>query len=75
MKPDDNEALLTIDGAVMLINEQLGIPIPKSRLHKDSAAGIAPAPDAVYGKRYRYRRSKILAYGRSLIKAYPRKVA
>jgi hypothetical protein len=34
MKPDDNEALLTIDGAVMLINEQLGIPIPKSFVNK-----------------------------------------
>jgi hypothetical protein len=74
MNPDD-EALVTVDGAVALIHEQLGVPIPKSRLHKDSASGIAPRPDAVYGKRYLWRPEKILAYGRSLIKAPPPKAA
>jgi hypothetical protein len=69
MNHDDNEALVTVDGAVTLINEQLGIPIPKSRLHKDSAAGRAPKPDAVYGRRYLWRPEKILAYAKTLIKA------
>jgi hypothetical protein len=63
-----DKALVTIDGAVMLIRERTGIPIPKSRLHKDSAAGIAPPPDAVYGRRYLWRPEKILAYAQTLIK-------
>jgi hypothetical protein len=68
MKDDDNEALVTVDGAVKLIREEIGVPIPRSRLHRDSAAGRAPAPDMVYGKTYLYRPAKIRAYGRSLIK-------
>jgi hypothetical protein len=75
MIPHDDEALLTVDGAVKLINEQLGIPIPRSRLHKDSATGRAPRPDAIYGKRYLWRPEKILAYGRSLLKAFPPEAA
>jgi hypothetical protein len=67
----NDEALVTVDGAVMLIRERLGIPIPKSRLHKDSAAGIAPRPDAIYGKRYLWRPEKILAYAQTLIKPCP----
>jgi hypothetical protein len=67
----DSEALVTVDGAVMLIREKTGIPIPKSRLHKDSAAGIAPRPDAIYGRRYLWKPEKILAYGRSLLKVRP----
>ena len=63
-----DKALVTIDGAVMLIRERTGIPIPKSRLHKDSAAGIAPPPDAVYGRRYLWRPETILAYAQTLIK-------
>jgi hypothetical protein len=75
MNPHDDQALLTVDGAVMLIRERLGIPIPKSRFHKDSAAGIAPRPDAIYGKRYLFRPEKILAYGRTLIKTFPPEAA
>jgi hypothetical protein len=66
---DNNDTpLITIDGAVTLIRERIGIPIPKSRIHKDSAAGIAPRPDAVYGRRYLWRPEKILAYAEGLIK-------
>jgi hypothetical protein len=66
---DNNDsALVTIDGAVTLIRERTGIPVPKSRIHKDSAAGIAPRPDAVYGRRYLWRPEKILAYAESLLK-------
>ena len=75
MKPDDDKALVTVDAAVALIRERTGIPIPKSRLHKDSAAGIAPRPDAVYGRRYLWRPEKILAYARTLIKTFPPEVA
>lgn len=64
----DDEALVTVNGAVMLIRETLGIPIPKSRFQKDSANGIAPPPDAVYGRTYLYRPGKILAYARTLIR-------
>jgi hypothetical protein len=87
MKPDDDKALVTVDGealvaiddealltrraAVMLIRETFGIPLPESRFDKDSANGIAPRPDAIYGRTHLYRRGKALAYGRSLIKAYP----
>ena len=45
----DEYPLVTIDGAVALIRERTGIPIPKSRIHKDSALGIAPKPAAIYG--------------------------
>jgi hypothetical protein len=68
MMDHNDTALVTIDAAVMLIRERTGIPIPKSRLHKDSAAGIAPPPDAVYGRRYLWRPEKILAYAQTLIK-------
>jgi hypothetical protein len=71
MNPDDNnngEALVTVDGAVDLIHEVLGIPVPRSRIHRDSAAGRGPKPDAIYGKTYLYRPAKILSYARTLIK-------
>jgi hypothetical protein len=67
----NDTALVTIDGAVTLIRERTGIPVPKSRIHKDSAAGIAPPPDAVYGRRYLWRPEKILAYAQTLIKLPP----
>src|SRR5262249_1431667 len=60
--------LVTIDAAVELVREKTGVPITKSRIHKDSAAGIAPPPDAVYGRRYLWRPEKILAYAQTLIK-------
>ena len=60
--------LVTIDGAVNLIHEKTGIPVPKSRIHKDLAAGIAPSPDAIYGRRYLWRPERILAYAQSLIR-------
>jgi hypothetical protein len=65
----DNTRLVTIDAAVELVRERTGVPITKSRIHKDSAAGIAPPPDAVYGRRYLWRPEKILAYAEALIKA------
>jgi hypothetical protein len=49
---NDDAPLVTIDAAVELVREKTGVPITKSRIHKDSAAGIAPPPDAVYGRRY-----------------------
>jgi hypothetical protein len=64
----DDTALVTIDGAVTLIRERTGIPVPKSRIHKDCAAGIAPSPDAIYGRRYLWRPEKILAYAQTLIR-------
>jgi hypothetical protein len=67
----DEAALVTIDGAVKLIHEKTGVPVPKSRIHKDLAAGIAPSPDAVYGRRYLWRPEKMLAYAQRLIKPAP----
>jgi len=66
----DSEVLITIDDAVVLIRKVLGPPIPKSRIHKDLAAGIAPRPDAIYGRRYLWRPERILAYARTLIKPH-----
>jgi hypothetical protein len=71
MNPDDDQALLTRRAAVMLIREMFGIPLPESRFDKDSANGIAPRPDAIYGRTHLYRPGKILTYGRTLIKAFP----
>ncbi len=66
---DTNDtALVTIDSAVTLIRERTGIPVPKSRIHKDLAAGTAPRPDAIYGRRYLWRPEKILAYAQTMIK-------
>jgi hypothetical protein len=75
MDNNENEALVTVDGAVALIRETLGVPIPKSRFQKDSANGTAPRPTAVYGRRFLYEPRKILAYGRTLIKTFPATVA
>ena len=71
MNPDDQVPLLTMRAAVMLIRKELGIPLPESRFKKDSASGIAPRPDAIYGRTHLYRPGKILTYGRTLIKAFP----
>jgi hypothetical protein len=79
MNPDDkmvdDTRFVTTDDAVTLIYETTGVPIPKSRFQKDSAAGIAPRPDAIYGRLYLYRPDKILAYARKLIRPFPREVA
>jgi hypothetical protein len=63
-----NPPLVTIDAAVMLVRERTGVPITKSRIHKDSARGIAPRPDATYGRRYLWDPEKILRYAETLIK-------
>jgi hypothetical protein len=68
---NDNGALVTIEGAVRLIHERTGIPVPKSRIHKDLAAWIAPPPDAVYGRRYLWRPERMLAYAKTLLKPSP----
>ena len=70
MSTDDDNKLVTVDAAVALIRERTGIPIPKSRLHNDSASGVAPRPDAIYGRRYLWRPERILAYARTLIKPH-----
>jgi hypothetical protein len=64
----DDTRFVTTDGAVALIHHVTGIPIPKSRFQKDSAAGIAPEPDAIYGKSYLYRPTRIIAYALSRIR-------
>ena len=71
----DDTRLVTVDGAVALINEATGIPIPKSRFQKDRANGIAPPPDAVYGRRHLFRPSKILVYAKTLIRPFPPEAA
>jgi hypothetical protein len=64
----DSERLLTAHDAVKFVRERTGIPLTRSRLHKDSALGIAPKPDAIFGRRYLWRPEKILAYAQGLIK-------
>jgi hypothetical protein len=72
----DDTRLVTVGGAVALINAVYGIPIPKSRFQKDRANGIAPAPDAIYGRTHLFKPTKILAYGRTLIRPFlPKEVA
>jgi len=65
---DANEILITIDDAVALIRKEVGIPITKSRIHKDSAKGIAPKPAATFGRRYLWKPDAMLSYARMLIK-------
>jgi hypothetical protein len=65
---NDDTPLVTIDAAVLLVRERTSVPITKSRIHKDSARGIAPRPDATYGRRYLWHPDKILAYAQTLIK-------
>ena len=64
----NDEALVTIDDAVALIRRETGIPITKSRIHKDSAKGLCPKPAATFGRRYLWHPSEIITYARSLIK-------
>ena len=71
---DDNR-LVTLRDAVLLIHERTGVLIPRSRLHKDSAAGVLPPPDAIYGKTYLYRPRKLLDYALSLIRPFPPEAA
>ena len=63
-----NNVLVSIDDAVTLIHRETGIPITRSRIHKDSMRGIAPKPTATFGRRYLWRPDEMLAYARSLIK-------
>jgi hypothetical protein len=63
-----HEKLVALDDAVELIREETGIPITRSRIHKDSALGIAPKPAATFGRRYLWRPEDIIAYARGLIK-------
>jgi hypothetical protein len=67
----DDTRLVSIAGAVELIREVTGVEIPKSRIHKDSASGVAPRPDAIYGRTFLYRPSKILVYAKKLIRWLP----
>jgi len=71
----DDTRLVTLRDAVPLIYEQTGVFIPRSRLHKDSASGVLPPPDAIYGKTYLYRPRKLLDYARSLIRPFPPEAA
>lgn len=60
--------LVGIEDAVALIRTETGIPITKSRIHKDSAKGITPKPTAVFGRRYLWQPDAMVAYARTLIK-------
>jgi hypothetical protein len=64
----DGERLFTTRESAELINQQLGIPITRSRFHKDSMNGIAPRPAAVFGRNYLYQREVVLEYAKSLLK-------
>jgi hypothetical protein len=70
MNPDDDQALVTVRGAVALIHEKTGIPIPVSRFRKDSANGLTPRPAAVYGRMHLYRPREILIYAKTLVKPF-----
>jgi hypothetical protein len=59
--------LLTFDGLVKLVRDEIGAPATKSRCYKDSMRGLL-RPDAYYGNRSLFKPSTALAYGRSLVK-------
>jgi len=68
---NDDAPLVTIDAAVELVRERTGVPITRSRIHKDSARGIAPKQAAIYGRRYLWRPAEILDYAKTLVKTPP----
>ena len=59
--------LLTARGVCEIVEERLGIPLRRSRLHKDSALGKGPKPTARFGKQFLYDEAEALRYARSLI--------
>jgi hypothetical protein len=67
---NDDEVLVTVTGAVALIREKTGIPIPVSRFRKDSANGLTPKPRLVYGRTFLYAPGEILTYAMTLVKPY-----
>jgi hypothetical protein len=59
--------LLTAQRVCKLVEDRLGVPLRRSRLHKDSALGKGPKPAARFGKQYLYDEAEALRYARSLI--------
>jgi hypothetical protein len=59
--------LLTARKVCQVVENRLGIPLRKSRLHKDSAVGKGPKPAARFGKQNLYEEAEALRYARSLI--------
>jgi hypothetical protein len=51
----DPDKFVTRRGIVALSIEVFGIPLSKSRLDKDAAAGVGPTADARVGQRALYR--------------------
>ncbi len=59
--------LLTARGVCLLAEQRIGIPLRRSRLHKDSALGKGPKPAARFGNQFLYDEDEALRYARSLI--------
>jgi hypothetical protein len=62
-----NRPLLTARKVCEVVEGKLGIPLRRSRLHKDSALGKGPRPAARFGKQFLYDELEALRYGKSLI--------
>lgn len=62
-----DEPLLTRDQIVECARRELGIPLTKSRIEKDSMNGVGPQPASCYGKTMLYTKQMALAYARTLI--------
>jgi hypothetical protein len=62
-----DERLLTRDELAALILNEQGVPVPLSRIERDTINGKGPRPVAKYGRRYLYTPDEARAYGRSLI--------
>jgi len=59
--------LLTARQVCEIVEGRLGVPLRRSRLHKDSARGRGPKPAARFGKVFWYEEQEALRYGKSLI--------
>ena len=65
-----NQRLYTRPAAIKRLNED-GIPVPKSALDKERAAGRGPQPACFYGKRELFTEEKVLRWGATLIAPKP----
>jgi hypothetical protein len=61
--------LMTRRQLVDFVQRQTGIPLTYSRLMKDGAAGRAPKPVAIFGKRHLYSEDDALGYAKTLVRS------
>jgi hypothetical protein len=67
--PDEVEGprYVTRRDGVKLVREQLGVPLTKSTVDKDSHLGRGPKPVAKYGPKHLYTPEEFLRYARERV--------